>query len=111
MSSIWSQSFFYKSAAAELCEKVSKYKDLPAYYKGGVTYLFLQLKVMFFMSHDTINALKKYLNLFEDKGLCRIHGENVTVAEKEKVAVCLGLNEMGALTYEMLIAVLAGLTN
>ena len=41
MSSIWSQSFFYKSAIAELHERGdSKDKDLPEPSKGGVTYLF-----------------------------------------------------------------------
>ena len=90
MSSIWSQYFFYNSATAKLCERVdSKYKDLPTYYKRGVTYLFLQSKEMFFMSKDTIDALKRYLKLFEDKHLWRICGKNVTVVEKEIVAVCL----------------------
>ena len=42
VSNVWSQSFFYKSAAIELHERVdSKYKDLPAHYKGGITCLFL----------------------------------------------------------------------
>ena len=76
-------SFFFKSATVELHEKVdSKYKVLPALYKGGETYLFLQLKIMFFMSHDTINALRKYQKLYKDNVLCRIHVMNVTVAEK-----------------------------
>ena len=44
---------------------------------------------MFFMPRDIINALKKYFKSFKDKDLCRICGENVTVAEKEIVAVCL----------------------
>ena len=43
---------------------------------------------MLFMSHDTINAFRKYLKLSEDKGLHRICGENVTVSEKETVVVC-----------------------
>ena len=58
-----------------------------------------------------MNALKKYLKLFEDKSLCRICGKNVTVAEKEIVAACLQLNEVGVLTYETLIDVPTGLTN
>ena len=81
---------FYKSGPAELHEQVdSKYKDLPAHEKGAVTCLFLQSKIMFFMSCNLINALKKYLKLFEDKSLCIIHGKNVTAAKKEVVAVFL----------------------
>ena len=56
-------------------------------------------------------ALKKYLKLFVDKGLCRVFDKSVTVAEKEIVAVCLQLNKVGALTYETVIDVLTGLTN
>ena len=90
MSSNWSQFFFCKSATAKLHDRVdSKYKDLLTYYRGGVTYLSLQLKIMLFMSQDTINALKKYLKLFEDNVLHRICGENIIVTEKEIVAVCL----------------------
>ena len=58
---------------------------------------------MFVMSQDTNNALKKYLKLFKDKGLCRIHGKNMTVAEMEINAVCLLLNEVDALPYETVI--------
>ena len=47
------------------------------------------MKTMFFMSHDMINALRRYLKLFGDKGICRIHGKNVTVAAKEIMAVYL----------------------
>ena len=78
----------------------SKYKDLVAFYKGVVTYLFLFFKPIFFMLCDTTIALRRYLKLFEDKGLCRICGKNVTVAEEEIVAVCLLLNEVGALPYD-----------
>ena len=46
---------------------------------------------MFFMSQAIVNALKKYVKSFDNKGLCRIHGENVTVAEKEIVGVCMPL--------------------
>ena len=53
----------------------------------------------------------KHPKLFEDKGLHRICGKNVTVAEKEIVNVCLWLNREGALTYETVIDMLTGLTN
>ena len=53
----------------------------------------------------------RYLKLFEYKGLHRICGKNVTIAEKKIVAVHLWLNEVGALPYETVINVLTGLTN
>ena len=49
--------------------------------------------------------------MHEDKGPHRILGENVTVAAKRIVAVCLQLNEVGALPYETMMDVLTGLTN
>ena len=111
-SSQWSQSFFYKSSTQELRERVdSTYKNLPASMKGGITYLYLQLRIMFHMSRDTITALKKYLKYFEEKGLRRIKGENVVIAEKEIVAVCTRLNEVNALPEETVVDVLTGLTH
>ena len=52
--SIWSQSFFYKSATAELFERVdSNYKDQPAHYEGGATYLFsIKNHVLHVLSHN-----------------------------------------------------------
>ena len=85
--------------------------NLLAHYKAGITYLFLQLKIMFFMSCEIISALEKYIKLFEDKGLCRICGKNVTFSEEGIVAICLQLNEVDALPYETVIDVLTGLTN
>ena len=55
------------------------------------------------MSQDTIKALKMYPKLFENKGLCRIFSENVTVAEMEIMAIWLQLNEVGVLPYETVI--------
>ncbi len=49
------------------------------------------------MSRDTITAIKKYLKYFEEKGLRRIQGENVVIAEKEIVAVCTCLNKVNVL--------------
>ena len=91
--------------------KIKILKNLPYYFKGGVVYLYLQLRIMFHMSRDTINALKKYLKIFEEKGLRRIRGENVAIAEKEVNAVCARLNEVKALPDETVVDVLTGLTN
>ena len=67
VSSIWSQSFVYKSATTDFPDRFdSKYKDLSAHDKHWVTYLFHHAKMLFFRSYDTINALRKYLKLFED---------------------------------------------
>ena len=51
------------------------------------------------MSCDTITALKKYLNMFEEKGLRGIHDDNVTLAEKEIKVVCSCLDEIGCWEY------------
>ena len=111
-SSCWAQSFLYKSSTLELHERVaSQYDFLPGSFKGGVTYLYLQLKIMFHMSRDTITALKQYLKTFEEKGLRGIRGENVAVAEKEINVVCSRLNEVKALPDETIVDVLTGLTN
>ena len=64
------------------------------------------------MPSDTINALRKYLKLFQDKGHHGIHVKNnVTVAEKKIVAVCLQLHEVSALPFETVVGVPAGLTD
>jgi len=69
-SSKWAQSCLYKSSTLELRERDnSQYNSLLVAYKGGVTYIFLQLKFMFHMSRDTVTALKKYLKLLEENGL------------------------------------------
>jgi hypothetical protein len=111
-SSRWAQSFLYKSSTSDLRERVdSQYKSLPVSCKGGVIYLYLQLRIMFHMSRDTIQALKKYIKLFEEKGLRRIRGENVVVAKKELKAVCTRLKEVNALPDETVVDILEGLTN
>ena len=55
---------------------------------------FSSFKAMFLMSDDN---LRRYLKLFEDKGLNRIFSKNVTATDKEIVAVCLWINKMGVL--------------
>ena len=68
VSSHWAPLFFYKPATLELCERVdSQYNNLPASFKGGVTYIFLILKILFHMHCDTITDLKKYLKIFKEK--------------------------------------------
>ena len=74
-------------------------------------YLFLILKMLFHISCDTITALKKYLKIFEKKGLCGIWGENMTVAEKEINIACSCLDEIGALPEETAVDILTRLVN
>ena len=63
------------------------------------------------MSHDTMKAMKKYIKLLEDKGLHRICGKDVTVAEKEIVTECVWSSEVGSSTDETVIDVLTGVMN
>jgi hypothetical protein len=112
VSSKWAQSFLYKSSTTDLRDRVNtQYKRLLIACRGAVTYLYLQLRIMFYMSRDTINALKKYLKLWEEKGLRRIRGENVVIAEKEIIAVCTRLHEVNSLPDETVADILEGLTN
>ena len=85
--------------------------SLPATFKGGVTYLYLQLKVMFHMTWDTITALKTFLKKIEEKGLLRYPNENMARLQKEVQAVCVCLDEVGTLPEETVIDILSGLTH
>ncbi len=62
------------------------------------------------MSRDTIQALKKYLKLFEEKGLRHVCSENVVVVEKDIIVVFSRLKEVDTLSNETVINVLTGLT-
>ena len=111
-SSRWAQSFLYKPSTLELRERVdTQYMSLPATFKGGVTYLYLQLKVMFHMTQDTITALKTFLKKIEEKGLRRYPDENMAQLQKEVQAVCVCLDKVGALPEETVIDILSGLTH
>ena len=85
------------------------FKDLYAHFKGGVSFLFLQLKIMFFMPCSTVDALRKCLKVFEDRGLCMICGNNVTVTKREIVVICLLLIEVGAFHHETVNDILRSL--
>ena len=109
-SSRWAQSFLYKSSTLELRERVdTQYMSLSATFKGEVTYLYLQLKVMFHMTRDTITALT-FLKKIEEKGLCWYPNENMAQLQKEVQAVCVRLDKVGALPEETVINIMSGLT-
>lgn len=109
ISSTWLQSFLFKSCTVTLQQSIAtQYDGLPDAMKGGVTYFYLVLKNLFFLSRDTVSALKKFLQLFRDKGLRRYKGENVVAAQKEIDAVCTRLDEVGELPRETTLDVLEG---
>lgn len=111
-SSRWAQSVLYKSLTLELRGRVdSQYKNLPKKFKGGVTYLYLQLRIMFYISCDATTALKKYLKIFKVKGLRMIEGENASTAEQEINAACMLLYENDVFPDETMVGILKGLTN
>jgi len=111
VSSVWALTFLKKSATQELRERVdATYKSLPQVHKGGVTYLYFMLKIMFYMSRDTIDALKTYLKLFQSKGLRKLRGENVVVAQKQLIAVCTRLQEVNSLPSETVNDILEGMS-
>ena len=92
-------------------ERIEGYHNsLPGNEQGGVTYLYLLLRCLFFLSRDTVAALKTFLSLFRDKGLRRYKGENVVVAQREIDAVCSRLDEVGDLPKETPLDIIEGLT-
>ncbi|KAL7455565.1 hypothetical protein ACHAWC_007099 [Mediolabrus comicus] len=107
----WILSFLKESCTIELNDRInSKFKELPLEHKGGVVYLKLMIDVIMFMSRDVVRALQKYISNFAVKGLTRIPGESVTIAEKELKVVCTHLHEVGQLPIESAEDVLTGLT-
>ena len=110
-SSKWLQSFLSKSCTSTLRERIEGYHNsLPGNGQGGVTYLYLLLRCLFFLSCDTVAVLKKFLSLFRDKRLRRYKGENVVVAQREIDAVCSRLDEVGELPKETPLDIIEGLT-
>ena len=106
----WAAQLLRNSCTADLRDLVStKYKSLGAEFKGAITYTWLVCFNLFSKSRDTTAALKRYLKLFETKGLQRIRGENVVIAKKEVIAVCKRLDCTGDLPDETTIDVLRGL--
>lgn len=68
------------------------------------------MEVMMFMSRNVVIVLKKYLKIFEDKGLMCIKGESISPAEGKLVAASSHLNEVGSLPDKTLIDILNCLT-
>ena len=110
-SSKWSQMLFENSCTTELREQVDQeYSQLDPFLKGGVTYAYLLLNILFVLNRDTIAALQKFLKLFQTRGLQRMYkGESVTLAKKQLLAVCQRLHEGGELPSEAPIDILEGL--
>mmetsp|Transcript_7314 Transcript_7314/g.15019 ORF Transcript_7314/g.15019 Transcript_7314/m.15019 type:complete len:368 (+) Transcript_7314:1137-2240(+) len=92
----WALQLFYNSCTVNLREQINvRYKPLPQGYKGGVMYTWVLFHCLFAKSRDTTAALKKFLKVFEQKGLQRIKGENVVITKKEMLAVCRQLFSTG----------------
>jgi len=110
-SSRWLYDLIYESCNTELQTLLQKkYELLPNGDRGGIVLLKLALDELMFMSRDVVIALRKYLKLFETKGLTRVKGESVLVVATELVAVCTRLNDVNQLPDETVIDVLTGLT-
>ena len=110
-SSKWLKAMMYESCTVELRELISsEYDNLDPAFKGGVTYTWLLCTKLFNKNRDTTAALKKFLKLWESKGLRRFKGENVTLARKQLLAVCTRLDEAGCLDDEALEEILTGFT-
>ena len=88
----------------------NSFDQLDSIKKGGATYLYLILKEMFKMSRDVVNALKTFLQNFSEKGFSRHPGENVSIMTKQLRAVCISLDEVGALPGETPLDILQGLS-
>ena len=109
-SSKWLQSFLFRSSTQDLRDRVeSQYKRLDVKYRGGATYLYFLLRVLFHMSRETVNSLKGFLKRFESKGPGLVRGENVAYLEKQVVGVSTWLEEANALPDETVVDVLTGL--
>jgi len=104
------KAFLENSCTVALKHRIKqKWEEVPLKYRGGVTYLYVILNMMFYVSRETKAALLAFLKLFKDRGLRRYKGENVSVAEKQLSAVCTRLKEARALPVEAYGDILEGL--
>jgi hypothetical protein len=107
----WCKVFFEESCTHELRELIAQdYDNLPPELKGGITYVYLMCRKVFALNREIVDALKSFLKLFKNKGLKRLYkGENVTLAQKQIMAVVRRLHGAGELPKETPIDVLEGL--
>jgi hypothetical protein len=110
-SSSWLFDFLYNSSTAELRERVQPaYEALRPLQQGGIVYLYLLLTEMFQLTRDVVQALKDFIKNFTLYGVSKIQGENISIVTKQLRAVCVRLDDIGALPEETPQDILKGLT-
>ena len=110
ISSRWLKIFLVNSSTPELRKEVDKkYDKLDKSKKGGVTYLFYMLGCLFTMTREVKKAIQDYLAFWKSKGLAKVQGENMAIAEHLLLGACKRLAAVGALHEEYVIDVLEGL--
>jgi len=110
-SSKWLKSFLYESCTTEMKEVVMlEYQDLPACFRGGVTFAWILCHKLFGLNRDVTAALIGFLKHFRTTGIRRYQGENVALAKKELLAVCSRLCEAKVLPQETPVDLLTGLS-
>ena len=76
------------SSEAALSQRVeNKFQQLEPLNQRGITYLKFLLDDMFCMTNDVVTALQSFLSTFDDEGLTKIVGENVSEASAQVKAV------------------------
>ena len=111
VSSQWLYQFLHASCTPELRKIIDDmFMKLDHGYQGGIVYGWMLCNQLFKYNRDTAAALKKFIKLFETKGLRRYKGENVNLAREELLVVCERLSEVDDLPKETPVDILTGLT-
>ena len=93
--------FFQNSCIQELKDgNKDAFEGLDKSERGGVTYLYLNMSLMFQMTNDVVTALKSVITRFGRDGIAKIKGENVFFAAKQLTIVARSLARVDALTNE-----------
>jgi hypothetical protein len=109
-SSRWLRMLLRESCTTEMRNLIdTKYNKLPDAYRGGITYSYILSEKLFSLNRDTTAAMRKFIQMFVEKGLRMYKGENMVVASKELLAVSRRLYEAKELPVETPTDVLTGL--
>ena len=85
----WVKMLLFESCTSEMRELVMvDYSELDVHFHGGITFAWILCDKIFSLNRDTTVVLRKFIKLFETKGLCCYHRENVVWESKELVAAC-----------------------
>ncbi len=87
-----------------------EYGNLEVCFRGGVTFAWMLCNELFGLNRDTTALLVNFLKLFWNKGLRCYQGKNVSLAQKELLAVCSRLAEAKELSQETPVDMLDSLT-